>query len=350
MSARMSTESGDPRVSMKANVLHTPSPAETRPLRLVDIEPPVPKAGEVLIRVKACGICRTDLHVVEGELPQRLSPVIPGHQVVGVVELADDSVSHFEKGQRVGVAWLGKTCGRCRFCTSDRENLCEFAEFTGWTRNGGYAELIVAPADFVYPLPDGFDDIQAAPLLCAGIIGYRSLKLTGLLDMSGPKLGIYGFGAAGHVCIQIARSYGIDVYVATRDRERHQALAEELGAAWVGDTFDTPPVKLDAAIVFAPAGEIVPAALKVLDKGGALVLGGIHMSPIPQFDYDLLYGERSIKSVANNTRADGHEFLQRAAAIPVKTRVQTFALDEANDALIALKTDAIKGAGVLAVE
>jgi propanol-preferring alcohol dehydrogenase len=335
---------------MKANVLNAPAPVETRPLKLTDVESPAANAGELLIRVKACGICRTDLHIVEGELPQRLSPVIPGHQVVGVVESAGESVNNFKPGQRVGVAWLGKTCGRCRFCTSGRENLCEFAEFTGWTRNGGYAELIAAPADFVYPLPDGFDDIQAAPLLCAGIIGYRSLKLTGLLDRSGARLGIYGFGAAGHVCIQIARACGIDVYVATRDRERHQALAGELGAAWVGDTFDNPPVKLDAAIVFAPAGEIVPAALKVLDKGGALVLGGIHMSPIPQFDYDLLYGERSIKSVANNTRADGHEFLQRAAAVPVRTSVQTFALDEANDALLALKTDAIKGAGVLVVE
>jgi propanol-preferring alcohol dehydrogenase len=335
---------------MRANILEKPSPVETRPLKLVNIEQPTPGDGELLIRVKACGICRTDLHVVEGELPQRLSPVIPGHQVVGAVEATGASVTGFEKGQRVGVAWLGKTCGHCRFCTSGRENLCEFAEFTGWTRNGGYAEFIAAPADFVYPLPSGFDEIQAAPLLCAGIIGYRSLKLTGLLDRSGARLGIYGFGAAGHVCIQIARSCGIDVYVATRDRARHQALAEELGAVWVGDTFDLPPVKLDAAIVFAPAGEIVPVALMALDKGAALVLGGIHMSPIPQFDYDLLYGERGIRSVANNTRTDGHEFLQRAAAVPVKTSVQTFALEEANDALIALKSDAIKGAGVLVME
>ena len=335
---------------MRANILETPSPVETRPLKLVDVERPSPGDDELLIRVKACGICRTDLHVAEGELPQRLSPVIPGHQVVGVVESAGSLVTGFEKGQRVGVAWLGKTCGHCRFCTSGRENLCEFAEFTGWTRNGGYAEFIAAPADFVYLLPSGFADIQAAPLLCAGIIGYRSLKLTGLLDRSGARLGIYGFGAAGHVCIQIARSCGIDVYVATRDRARHQALAEEFGAVWVGDTFDLPPVKLDAAIVFAPAGEIVPAALKALEKGGTLVLGGIHMSPIPEFDYDLLYGERSIRSVANNTRTDGHEFLQRAAAVPVKTSVQKFALEEANDALIALKTDAIKGAGVLVIE
>ena len=232
---------------------------------------------------------------------------------------------------------------------SGRENLCEFAEFTGWTRNGGYAEFVTAPADFVYSLPAGFGNIEAAPLLCAGIIGYRSLRLTGLLDRSGAKLGIYGFGAAGHVCIQIARSAGTEVYVATRDRPRHQALAEELGARWVGDTFDVPPVKLDAAIVFAPAGEIVPVALKALDKGGTLVLGGIHMSPIPQFVYDLLYGERSIKSVANNTREDGRGFLQKAASIPIKTSVQPFALEDANEALIALKTDAIKGAGVLLV-
>jgi propanol-preferring alcohol dehydrogenase len=227
--------------------------------------------------------------------------------------------------------------------------LCEKAEFTGWTRNGGFSEYVIADADFVYPIPDGFEDIQATPLLCAGIIGFRALKLTGLRSWKGARLGIYGFGAAGHVCIQVARHRGAEVYVATRDRDKHQTLAEELGAAWVGDTFAEPPVQLDAAIIFAPAGEIVPAALKALDKGGRLVLGGIHMSPIPGFEYKLIYGERVVRSVANNTRDDGREFLAEAAAIPVKTSVQTFQLADANEALIALKRDAIKGAGVLVI-
>jgi propanol-preferring alcohol dehydrogenase len=232
---------------------------------------------------------------------------------------------------------------------SGRENLCEFAEFTGWTRDGGYAEYVAAPANFAYHLPKNFADLHAAPLLCAGIIGYRSLKLTNINSWQGARLGIYGFGAAGHICIQIARFRGADVYVATRDRERHQTLAEELGAVWVGDTFDVPPVELDAAIVFAPAGEIVPAAMKALDRGATLVLGGIHMSPIPQFEYSLIYGERVVRSVMNNTRTDGIEFLNEAAAIPITTSVQTFSLDEANDALISLKNDAVRGAAVLQI-
>jgi len=326
-----------------------PEPVERRPLRIMETPRPVPAAGELLIRVNACGVCRTDLHVVEGELPQRLMPIIPGHQIVGVIEAAGAEAAGFPARQRVGVAWLHSTCGNCRFCLSGRENLCETAEFTGWTHNGGFAEYVTAPADFIYPIPDGFDDIQAAPLLCAGIIGYRALRLTDLNAWKGARLGIYGFGAAGHVSIQIARARGADVYVATRDRQKHQALAEELGAVWVGDTFAEPPVKLDAAIIFAPAGEIVPAALKALDKGGKLVLGGIHMSPIPEFAYDLVYGERVIRSVANNTREDGREFLAEAAAIPIKTSVRTFPLEAANDALIALKNDAIKGAGVLKI-
>ena len=301
---------------------------------------PATAEGEVLVRVSACGVCRTDLHVVEGDLPLKRVPITPGHQIVGTIE---------GTGQRVGIAWLHRTCGRCQFCLSGRENLCVDAEFTGWTRNGGFAEFVTAPADFVYPLPDNFPDLQAAPLLCAGIIGYRALKLADIKSWTGARLGIYGFGAAGHVCIQIARARGADVYVATRDREKHQALAEELAAAWVGDTFDEPQVKLDAAIIFAPAGEIVPAALKALDKGAALVLGGIHMSPIPQFEYPLIYGERMIRSVANNTREDGREFLREAAAIPVRTSVEEFSLEDANDALIALKHDAIKGAAVLRV-
>jgi propanol-preferring alcohol dehydrogenase len=333
--------------AMKAQVLDKQAPIETRPLVLKDMDLPRLGDDELLIRVSACGICRTDLHVVEGDLAQRRSTLIPGHQVVGKVQDVGKDVQGFSVGDRVGVAWLHSTCGKCRFCVSGRENLCEFAEFTGWTRNGGYAEYIAARADFVYPIPEGFEDTQAAPLLCAGIIGYRALRLTNISHWTGARLGIYGFGAAGHVCIQIARARGAQIYVSTRDRTRHQALAEELGATWVGDTFDRPPEKLDAAIIFAPAGEIIPAALSALDKGGTLVLGGIHMSPVPEFEYKLIYGERSIKSVANNTREDGRAFLTEAASVPVKTSVQTFDLDQANDALIALKNDAIKGAGVL---
>jgi propanol-preferring alcohol dehydrogenase len=333
---------------MKACVLSKPAPIESRPLEYVDMQAPIAETEFVTVRVSACAVCRTDLHVTEGDLEVRKSPVIPGHQIVGVVEGIGDQVNRLVKGDRVGIAWLNHTDGVCRFCTTGRENLCDNADFTGWTQDGGYAEVARAPAAFTYKLPDNFSDMQAAPLLCAGIIGYRSLKLTNALK-AGARLGIYGFGAAGHVCIQIAEAKGIDVYVATRDRKRHQALAEELGAVWVGDTFDAPPVALDAAIIFAPAGEIVPTALKALDKGGTLVLGGIHMSPIPEFEYSLLYGERVVRSVANNTRADGREFLEEAAKAGVKTIVQEFPLEAANDALIALKNDAIRGAAVLKI-
>jgi propanol-preferring alcohol dehydrogenase len=328
---------------MKAWQLQRPAPVEDRPLLCTDIPIPQPSEREVLIKVDACGVCRTDLHVVEGELANRLLPVTPGHQVVGRIVKAGDGVS---EGQRVGIAWLHSTCRECRFCVSGRENLCEKAEFTGWTRNGGFAEYVTAASDYVYPIPEGFGDVEAAPLLCAGIIGYRCLRLTGVSDWSGARIGIYGFGAAGHISIQIARFRGADVYVATRDRKKHQPLAEELGAVWVGDTVAEPPVLLDAAIIYAPAGEIVPAALKALDKGGSLVLGGIHMSPIPAFEYKLLYGERLIRSVANNTRQDGVEFLNEASQIPVKTSVETFRGDQLGDALIALKHDSIKGAAV----
>lgn len=322
---------------------------ESKPLRLAAIPIPEISANEVRIKVTACGICRTDLHVVEGDLAERQMPIIPGHQVVGVIENIGSAVTGFSIGERVGVAWLHSTCGRCRFCVTGRENLCDNPEFTGWTRNGGFAEYIAAPFNFVYRIPDGFSDIQAAPLLCAGIIGYRALTKTGIREWTGSRLGIYGFGAAGHVCLQLARHWGADVYVATRDRERHQALARELGAVWVGDTFDKTPQELDAAIIFAPAGELVPTALESLDNGGTVVLGGIHMSPIPDLDYSLLYGERVVRSVANNTRGDGYAFLEEAASIPIKTAVRTFDLGEANDALIALKNDAIRGAGVIVI-
>lgn len=334
---------------MKACVLNRPGPIEDRPLKYTDVRLPLPAANEIRIKVGVCGVCRTDLHVVEGDLETRLSPIIPGHQIVGEVEMLGDAVHEFTPGRRVGAAWLHSTCGYCPYCLSGRENLCDNAQFTGWTRNGGFAESVISNANFVYPIPDGFSDVEAAPLLCAGIIGYRALRLTGIESWSGARLGIYGFGAAGHVCIQIARHRGASVYVATRDRDRHQKLAEELGAVWVGDTFDSPPEKLDAAIIFAPAGEIVPSALKSLDKGGTLVLGGIHMSPIPTFKYELIYSERVIRSVANNTREDGGAFLAEAASIPIRTSVTTYPLSEANQALFDLKNDSIKGAAVLLV-
>ena len=334
---------------MNAWVLRKPSRVDERPLELADVPVPIPRDDELQIRVSCCGICRTDLHVVEGELPMQRSEIIPGHQIVGRVSAVGSNVADFSLNDRVGVAWLNRTCGECKYCINGRENLCERASFTGWSVNGGYAEYALAPASFTYRIPDNFEDVQAAPLLCAGIIGYRCLRLTGLSenDWRGARLGIYGFGAAGHICIQLARSRGTEVYVCTRDRERHQALAHELGATWVGDAGEEPPVKLDAAIIFAPAGELVPIALKSLAKGGTLVLGGIHMSPIPSFDYSLIYGERMIRSVANNTRADGHEFLREAARIPVQSHVQTFSFDAVNEALIALKHDAIRGAGVI---
>jgi len=313
---------------------------------------PRPAAGEVLVRVTACGICRTDLHVVEGDLPVRKSPVTPGHQVVGRLE-ASGAGFPLPAGARVGIAWLRRTCGACRFCLTGRENLCDAPEFTGWTADGGFADYAVAPAGFVYELPEGFSDLEAAPLLCAGIIGFRALEATGLgrapSGWSGTRLGLYGFGAAGHVAIQIARGRGAEVFVMTRDRERHQALAAELGAAWVGGAADRPPVTLDAAVIFAPAGELVPVALAALDKGGTLVLGGIHMSDTPPISYELLYRERVVRSVANNTRDDGRAFLAEAARLSVRTHVRTFPLEEANEALVALKNDALRGAGVLVV-
>ena len=329
---------------MKACVLRAPAGIETNPLEYAEVAAPQPKSGEVLVRVRACGVCRTDLHVIEGELPPRKSPVIPGHQVVGIVERQGENARRFAIGDRVGIAWLHRTDGTCEYCKAGAENLCDNPMFTGYSVNGGYAEYIVAPEDFIYALPAGFPDEQTAPLLCAGIIGFRSLRLSGI--KAGGRLGFYGFGAAAHVAIQVARHWGVEVFASTRD-VRHQKLAQELGAAWAGGTFDEPPKKLDAAIVFAPAGEIVPAALKALKKGGALILGGIHMSPIPSFSYDLLYQERAIRSVANNTRQDGEDFLRVAAEIPIRTRVQVFALSEADRALNALKNDAIPGAAVL---
>jgi propanol-preferring alcohol dehydrogenase len=332
---------------MKACLLRAPAKVETNPLVFADAPNPAPGNGELLVRVSYCGVCRTDLHVIEGELLPKKSPVIPGHQVIGKIEKLGPGSHRFPVGTRVGIAWLHHTDGTCEFCRSGAENLCDHPTFTGYTVDGGYAEYTVAPEDFIYAIPEQFPDDQAAPLLCAGIIGFRCLRLSSIKP--GGKLGFYGFGAAAHVAIQVARHWNIDVYAATRDA-RHQKLALELGAKWAGGTLAEPPVKLDAAIVFAPAGEIVPAALKALRKGGALVLGGIHMSPIPSFDYDLLYQERVIRSVANNTRKDGEDFLRVAAEIPIRTHTQLFPLREANRALNALKNDAIEGAAVLKVE
>src|SRR5712691_4933289 len=331
---------------MKACLLRAPARIETDPLEFTEVPVPKPGKGELLVRVSACGVCRTDLHLIEGELPPLKSPVIPGHQVVGIVEKQGENASRFAVGARIGIAWLHRTDGVCEYCRSGAENLCDNPTFTGYSVNGGYAEFLVAPEDFVYAIPEAIAEEQAAPLLCAGIIGFRSLRLSGIKP--GGRLGFYGFGAAAHVAIQVARHWNVEVYASTRDA-RHQKLALDLGAVWAGGTLDEPPRKLDAAIVFAPAGEIVPAALQALKKGGMLVLGGIHMSPIPSFRYELLYQERMIRSVANNTRQDGEDFLRVAAEIPVRTRVQIFPLAEANRALNALKNDAIPGAAVLRV-
>ena len=331
---------------MKACLLTAPAPIESAPLAFTEVAAPEPRGNQVLVRVHACGVCRTDLHVVEGELPPRKSPVIPGHQVVGVVERNGPQATRFPAGARVGIPWLHRTCGVCVYCRSGRENLCEAAEFTGWTVDGGYAEYVTAPEDFVYPLPGELSDLHAAPLLCAGIIGFRTLRLSGVPH--GGSLAIYGFGAAAHVAIQVARHWQIDVYAISRD-VRHQQLARDLGAVWAGGSGDQPPEPVDGALIFAPAGELVIPALRALKRGGTVALGGIHMSPIPPIDYDLLYHERVLRSVANNTRADGTDFLRIAAEIPIHTEVREFALAEANQALNLLKNDAICGAAVLRV-
>jgi propanol-preferring alcohol dehydrogenase len=332
---------------MKVCLLRTPGRVEENPLEYTECAEPILGPTDVLVRVQVCGVCRTDLHVIEGELPPQKTPVIPGHQVVGFVEQSGSAAHRFPKHSRVGVAWLHKTDLTCAYCQRGEENLCDAPLFTGYSVDGGYAERIAAPESFVYPIPPGFPDEQAAPLLCAGIIGYRCLRLAGVTR--GGRLGFYGFGAAAHVAIQVANHWGVEVFASTRD-VRHQKLAMELGAKWAGGSLETPPQSLDAAIVFAPAGEIVPAALKALCKGGRLILGGIHMSDIPSFPYDLLYQERMIRSVANNTRRDGEQFLALAAEIPIRTHVQVFPLGEANRALNALKNDAISGAAVLRVD
>jgi propanol-preferring alcohol dehydrogenase len=311
------------------------------PLRLAELPEPEPEPGQVLLEVAACGICRTDLHIVDGELTEPKLPLVPGHQIVARVIGGGES---FEPGQRVGVPWLGWTDGTCRYCRSGRENLCDSARFTGYDIDGGYAGQTVADERFCFPLPDGYEDLQAAPLLCAGLIGHRTLRLAGEAE----RLGIYGFGAAAHIVCQVAVHEGRRVFAFTRaDDEATQAFALELGAEWAGDALGPPPEELDAALVFAPAGELVPAALRAVAKGGTVVCGGIHMSDIPAMPYELLWGERVLRSVANLTRADAEEFLELAPRVPVRTEVETFPLDQANEALDRLRGGNLRGAAVL---
>lgn len=331
---------------MKAVQLTGQGPVEEAHLGLVEVARPEPGPGQVLLRVRMCGVCHTDLHIVEGDLEPRRLPVVPGHQVVATVEASGPGVEEPAVGSRVGVPWLYSTCGRCRYCRGGRENLCREARFTGWDVDGGFAEWMVAPAGFVHPLPEGFADEHVAPLLCAGIIGYRALRLSGIRP--GERLGLYGFGAAAHLAIQVARHWDCEVYVFTRS-EHHRRQAERLGAAWVGGAEDDPPHQIQAGIVFAPAGWLVPQALRVLDRGATLVLGGIHMSPIPQMPYELLYHERVLRSVTNLTRRDAREFLDLAAEIPIRSEVEVFPLEEAREALRRVKDSQIEGAAVLRV-
>ena len=318
-----------------------------RPLARRVVEAPRPAAGQVLLRVKACGICRTDLHILDGELEVPRLPVIPGHQIVGVVVAAGPDVATPALGERVGVPWLGATCGRCLFCASGQENLCDRAEFTGYQLDGGYAELAVADARFCFPIPEGYPDLQAAPLLCGGLIGFRALRMTG----PARRLGFYGFGSAAHILVQVARFEGREVFALTRPGDTEgQDFARQLGAVWAGDTTQGPPAELDAAIIFAPAGELVPLALRAVGKGGTVVCAGIHMSDLPSFPYKDLWGERSLRSVANLTRADGREFLELAPRVPVRTEVSVFPLEDAQEALAALRAGRIRGSGVLAVD
>ena len=318
--------------------------APRRRLRVADIPVPKPDATQVLVKMAACAVCRTDLHVVDGELPGPKLPLVPGHEIVGIIAEKGKGVQRFKIGDRVGIPWLGWTCGECEFCRSERENLCDLARFTGYTLDGGYAEFAVADERFCFPIPALYSDAEAAPLLCAGLIGYRSLARTG----NAKRLGIYGFGAAAHIVAQIARFQGREIFAFTRRGDwEAQAFAKSLGAAWAGDSETAPPDKLEAAIIFAPVGSLVPLALKAVAKGGTVVCGGIHLSDIPSFPYDLLWQERTLCSVANLTRHDGEEFFKLAPRVPVRTTVQTFPLADANEALDRLRTGKLQGAAVL---
>ena len=323
---------------MRAMVLTAPR----APLREVELPDPEPGPGQALLRVLACGVCRTDLHVLDGELTRPKLPLVPGHEIVAEVVA---SAGRFSPGDRVGVPWLGRTCGVCPYCRAGRENLCDRALFTGYDLDGGYAELCVADERFCFVVPPLFRDVEAAPLLCAGLIGYRSLRVAGDAE----RVGLYGFGAAAHIVCQVALHQGREVYALTRPGDEHaQAFARSLGATWAGDTVEGPPVELDAAILFAPAGELVPKALGHVRKGGVVVCAGIHMSDIPSFPYGLLWGERVVRSVANLTRADGDELLALAPEVPVETHVETVPLLQANEALARLRAGDVRGALVLA--
>jgi propanol-preferring alcohol dehydrogenase len=331
-------------MQMRAAVLHAPGELDPSRLSLDVREVPEPGPREVLLRVRACGVCRTDLHIVRGELPEHRLPLVLGHQIVGDVVRAGPDVSA-SAGMRVGVSWIGATDGTCFFCLSGRENLCDAPTFTGYDVDGGYAEYAIARWEFTHPLPDELDDLHAAPLLCAGIIGYRALRVAGV--QAGERVGLYGFGASAHLALAVLRSWGCSVYVATRG-ERHRAFARELGADWVGDALDRPPVGLDRAVTFAPAGDVVVAALGALRKGGVVAINAIHLDRMPEFDYDsLLWGEREIRSVTNMTRQDAREFLTLAAEIRIDPRVTVFPLERAVDALTAVQSDELDGAAVI---
>jgi len=328
---------------MRAAILRHPAPVRNRPLLIESVPVEDPGKGFALLKVLACGVCRTDLHIVEGELPQLLPAVIPGHQIVAEVVSSPDP--SFASGQRVGVSWIGGVDGTCRFCRSDRENLCDAPTYTGYSHNGGYAEYTTARTDFLLPLPEKLSNTDAAPLLCAGIIGFRSVKVAGVKP--GMRVGLFGFGSSAQLLIRVLKTWNCEVYISTREK-RHQAIASDLGAAWVGDALVAPPQKLDAAITFAPAGDVVLAALRSLDKGSILAINAIHLDRIPQFDYDtLLWGERQIRSVSNMTREDAREFLRIAAEISLSPRVQTFPLEQANEALLALKSDEVSSSAVI---
>jgi propanol-preferring alcohol dehydrogenase len=328
---------------MKAAILTSPQPISQRPLQIVEVENPRLNPGHVLLRVRACGVCRTDLHIVEGDLPPKQLRIIPGHQIVG--EIIDGATSELPIGSRVGVSWLGGTDGTCAYCKRGEENLCDAPTFTGYTVAGGYAEYAFARADFVYPLPEALDDLHAAPLLCAGIIGFRSLRVAGVAP--GERVGLFGFGASAHLAIAVLHAWKCEVYVSTRGKS-HRNLAASLGATWVGSETEKPPVELDRAITFAPSGDVVIAALGSLRKGGVVAINAIHLDRIPQFDYDsLLWGERQLRSVTNMTRADARDFLALAAQIGLKPKATMFPLDQANEALLAVKNDAVDGAAVI---